>query len=183
MVRFAPIETERLIIRPLRLDDWAAVCERAADPELARFTGASPPHFQARDGFAKRVAEPRPSSAFGTQVIELKATGENIGYCGLDPVSFASGPVAELFYGLSRGHWGNGFALESAAAMVKFGFETMDLDEVLCPIHPRNERSIRVAERLGMEFRQFRLWPDYGMVAVFGLARTDYLGRLANPAV
>ena len=53
-------------------------------------------------------------------------------------------------YSLARAHWGNGFALEAARALIEWAFPTFDLVKVFARADARNERSWRLMERLGM---------------------------------
>lgn len=64
----------------------------------------------------------------------------------LDPPGW---PGFELGWVLAREHWGKGYAIEGARACLDYAFGPLGRDRVISLIRPANERSIRVAERLG----------------------------------
>jgi RimJ/RimL family protein N-acetyltransferase len=55
-----------------------------------------------------------------------------------------------VWYGLSPEHWGRGLATEAAEAMLRFGFEQRELEEIWAGADLDNAASFRVMERLGM---------------------------------
>jgi RimJ/RimL family protein N-acetyltransferase len=59
--------------------------------------------------------------------------------------------VAELGYNLTREHWGEGLTPEAATAVVDWGFDAYNLAKVFATADARNERSLRVMEKLGMQ--------------------------------
>jgi RimJ/RimL family protein N-acetyltransferase len=75
-----------------------------------------------------------------------------VGFVGLNRVSFEAHftPAVEVGWRLAQPFWGNGYATEAAAAAVRFGFEQVDLDEIVSFTTTTNEPSIRVMRRLGM---------------------------------
>ena len=86
----------------------------------------------------------------------------------------ATGPRIEIGWRLSRAAWGYGYAPEAAARILHHAFETLDLSEVVAEIDARNERSIRVAERIGM--RRTHPAPQRFAVA-YRLAAADFARR------
>jgi len=101
-------------------------------------------HFQAaiaRDGF-------------GLYAAELRATGEFIGFIGLQTMDFAipgvAQPAVEIAWRLARAHWGKGLATEGARAMAQHAFDELRLKEIVAITVPANVRSRRVMEKLGM---------------------------------
>lgn len=63
----------------------------------------------------------------------------------------------DLGYRLFPNYWGKGYATEAARAIVQFGFETLELDEIVALVAEKNERSERVLEKLGMRFAGERI--------------------------
>jgi RimJ/RimL family protein N-acetyltransferase len=79
--------------------------------------------------------------------VEAKATAGLLGMLGFaDPAGW---PGFELAWTLARRFWGNGYATEGARAALAYAFTVLDKDRVISLIHPDNQPSIRVAERLG----------------------------------
>jgi ribosomal-protein-alanine N-acetyltransferase len=175
MKPFAAIETERLLIRPLRLEDWPEVYSRASDPEVVRFTGEVLSREEAKRLLQKRIDEQFAKAPLGGRAIVLKESGLNIGYCGLDHLPHSTEQQIELFYGLTRRFWGHGFATEAAAAMLKHGFCDLNLKGIVSAVHPDNLRSIKVAENVGLIYRKKIDWPAQGKVNLYGLSIEEYI--------
>ena len=88
-----------------------------------------------------------------TCAVDHKADHELIGWCGLGPLEFDPS-VIELFYGFSTDYWGNGYATEAAQAMLRYGFDTIGLSEIVAVHAPENVASQKVISKLGMVYRK-----------------------------
>ena len=143
------LETPRLRLRPYAPSDAADVFAMFSDPEVMRYWSSAPwtDLQQAHDFLARDAA----SIAEGTSArlgIVRKEDGALIGNCTL--FSFdRQCRRAETGYVLSRAAWGHGYANEAVAALLDWGFETLDLNRVEADIDPRNAPSARALERLG----------------------------------
>jgi RimJ/RimL family protein N-acetyltransferase len=147
------IATGRLILRAWKDDDLAPFAAMNADPAVREFF----PRLLTRDesdASARRLQLKIEQRGFGLFAAELRATGEFIGFIGLDPMDFAipgiAQPAVEIGWRLARAHWGNGLATEGAQAVVQFGFGTLRLEEIVSITVPANVRSRRVMEKIGM---------------------------------
>ncbi|MFL6194280.1 MAG: GNAT family N-acetyltransferase [Thermoanaerobaculia bacterium] len=150
IVTTAPIlETERLRLRPLRpddLDDYAALY---ADPETLRYLASGEqPWDRGRSwrhlAFALGHWQVAGS---GTWAVERREGGEFAGVVGFwEPEGW---PGFELAWILARRWWGLGYATEGARAALECAFFRWRRDQIISLISPENQRSIRVAERLG----------------------------------
>lgn len=89
----------------------------------------------------------------------------------------------EVGWGLTRGAWGKGYAVEAATATIDWAFEALGWTEVIHCIDPENVRSQRVAERLGSRLlRHARLPEPIAMdVEVWGQTRDEWRTRRAPP--
>jgi len=84
--------------------------------------------------------------------ITFKETGWLMGWCGLQPFE----PIPdkkEIFYGLSPAFWNKGHMTEAAEAVLKYGFETLGLPEVVAGVKPENLASTAVLEKIGFSFQ------------------------------
>jgi len=144
----------RVRLRPFTHDDASAVLVYASDPEVTRYL-----EWDAYDDPKTALAFIRSTHAGAAtwiaRAIVLRATDLVIGGVDLRIVSRRD-RRAELGYGLARSHWGQGYAIEAAGLLLRFGFEHLGLVrvEALCSVE--NERSVRTLERLGMR-REGRL--------------------------
>ena len=149
-VHVPTLETERLLLRAFRssdLDDYAAM---RSDPEVVRYlTGGGPEPWE-RGRSSRHLAfiiGHWQVWGFGTWAVEHKETDEFIGAVGFwEPEGW---PGFELAWTLARPCWGYGYATEAARAALAFAFTTLKREHVISLIHPENQASIRVAERIG----------------------------------
>jgi ribosomal-protein-alanine N-acetyltransferase len=104
------------------------------------------------DEFAAYVRETIDRQGWGLWAVEVTDGPAFIGFVGLNRVNFEEHftPAVEVGWRLARPFWGNGYATEAAAAAVRFGFQQVDLDEIVSFTAASNEPSIRVMRRLGM---------------------------------
>jgi RimJ/RimL family protein N-acetyltransferase len=149
------IETERLRLRPFReadIDDYAALC---ADPEVMRFLSASGEPLGRDDAWRQMAmfAGHWQLRGYGMWALEERGSGRFVGRAGLH---YPEGwPDRELGWALARPFWGQGFATEAGRAALRHAFEDLGWSHVVSLIHPDNERSVRVAQRLGARFDGF----------------------------
>ena len=87
---------------------------------------------------------------YGLWAVEKKESGELIGRIGL--FSPEGWPGIELSWLLAPTHWGKGYATEGAKAALEFGFNQGHSNQLISMIRADNDKSIRVAERIGMQY-------------------------------
>ncbi len=105
---------------------------------------------------------------YGMWAVEERASGVFAGRIGLH---YPEGwPGRELGWALARRFWGRGYAAEGARAALDHAFSSLNWPRVISLIHPDNERSKRLATRLGMAFEQ-RVTVRGTEVEMFSLAR------------
>lgn len=146
---FPPLETKRLLLRPLTGDDLEFVFRHFSDPEVNRYLLDDDPvttREQARaiiDFYLPPAGKP-----FNRWVIARKPDGRPIGTCGYHQWQRRH-RRAEIGYDLEKASWRQGYATEALRAVLRHGFERMDLNRVEAMVHPENTASVRVLERLG----------------------------------
>ncbi|WP_433183812.1 GNAT family N-acetyltransferase [Actinoallomurus sp. CA-150999] len=146
----AELRTDRLVLRRWRASDlepWAAM---NADPEVREHLG-DPLTREQSDASAARFQAELDQRGFGFWAVEVRATGEFIGFTGLDQVE-ADMPFTgvEIGWRLARPAWGHGYASEAARAVLAHGFDALELPEILAVTTATNVRSQAVMRRLGM---------------------------------
>ncbi len=147
------LETERLLLRPWKdedVDPCAALC---ADPDVMRYF----PETWTRDKselLIERCREKTNTDGFCMAPVEDKATGEFLGFVGLNVPTYAAplpfDPCVEIGWRMKRSSWGKGYASEAAREWLRFGFETIGLEEIVAFTIPDNTPSRKVMERIGM---------------------------------
>lgn len=144
----------RVRLRAFRSEDVRDVLAYASDPAVTRHL-----EWDAYDDPALAAAFIRSTHsgppAWYAYAVTARETGALVGGADLRIVS-ARDRRGEIGYGLARAHWGNGYATDAAALLVRFGFDQLGLVRVqaLCAVD--NERSLRTLERIGMR-REGRL--------------------------
>jgi RimJ/RimL family protein N-acetyltransferase len=148
---YATVTTARLILRPWRDEDVPAFAALNADPEVMEHF----PNTLDRAESDTRVEGIRAHFArhgFGLWAVEVPGVAPFIGFVGLSIPTFEAPftPCVEIGWRLARAFWGQGYATEAARAVLKFGFETLCLAEIVSYTVPANRRSRAVMERIGM---------------------------------
>jgi RimJ/RimL family protein N-acetyltransferase len=141
------LETERLILRQWREDDFESYAAICADPEVMRYLGGKPfTRLEAWRHMAFLIGHWQ-LRGYGHWAVEEKATGRVIGRLGfLNPEGW---PGFEVGWTLARDSWGKGYASEGARHALRHAFTEMGRRRVISLIHPENRASIKVAERMG----------------------------------
>jgi RimJ/RimL family protein N-acetyltransferase len=146
------LETQRLILRGFRETDVDALTGIAADPIVRPFlTDGSLP---LREACWRQIAlwvGHWAIRGFGMWAVEERDSGTFVGRIGLwQPEGW---PGTEAGWLLGREWWGRGYAMEAARASMDWGFNHLDVPELLSLILPDNQPSIAVAERIGERYR------------------------------
>jgi RimJ/RimL family protein N-acetyltransferase len=142
--------TPRLEIHPFgqgEADQFLAIW---GDPEVIWWGALKPDDAEKAYGAMLRRIDGMPEGMGWAWLIE-RSTGSLVGDTSLQPAPAEFGGY-EVGWHLVRSHWGKGFATEGTAPLLKHAW-ALGLDEVIATIVPMNLRSVRVAERLGMERR------------------------------
>jgi len=175
----ASLETARLRLRPLRLEDAFQIFEYASDPEVSRFLTWSP-HQTMEDTYAflRRVIEGYMKGILADWGIEEKASGRLIGSGGFVAWN-TDHACGEIGYVLGREAWGQGYATEAARAMLGFGFAALRLNRVEAYCLPGNAASARVLEKIGMRreglLRQARRFKNaFHDLYLYAILRADW---------
>ena len=146
------LETERLVLRRMRLEDASDLFEYASDPEVSLYTTWYP-HQSIDDSreFLTRILSLYENTQLADWGIVHKADAKFIGTCGFaDWSPYHS--RAEIGYAMSRKYWGQGLMTEAARRVIDFGFENMQLNRVDARCMIENIGSARVMEKSGMTY-------------------------------
>ena len=151
------IETERLILRPNRPEDFDAYAAFYAT-DRARLRGGVKTRAQAWIQFAAEIGH-WSLRGYGFWAVENKAAGAYCGQVGLwNPEGWAEPEIGWL---MMEGFEGKGYAHESALRARAYAYNTLGWTRAASCISEGNDRSIRLAERMGATFD--RRFPRDGM--------------------
>ncbi|TMB86365.1 MAG: GNAT family N-acetyltransferase [Chloroflexi bacterium] len=146
----AELSTQRLIMRGWRESDLAPWAAMNADPEVRQYLGPTLTYEQA-SAWALAFQDDLDRHGFGFWALEVRASGEFIGFTGLSRVDEQM-PFSgvELAWRLAVPAWGHGYATEAALAAMEYGFDVMRLPEIVAVTVEANLRSRAVMRRIGM---------------------------------
>ena len=94
---------------------------------------------------------------YGRYAVIEKVSNKLIGICGFIPSVLDDTIYPELSYRFAKAYWGQGLATEAACALRDYARDVLKLKEIISMIEPANVASIRVAEKVGLQFWQHRL--------------------------
>ncbi len=145
------LRTERLYLRRWRATDRPPFAALNADPRVMEHFPA-PLSPEESEALILRIESHFEQHGFGVWAMEITGTVPFAGFIGISIPRFEAHftPRVEIGWRLASAHWGCGYATEGARAVLAFGFEQLGLAEVVSFTVPRNLRSRRVMERLGM---------------------------------
>ena len=147
------VETQRLIIRDWREEDREAFYRMNSDERVMSFFPFRRTRAEA-DAFFDRLSAETAAGATGFAALELRETGECIGFAGLHPddvvPSLPPGAI-EIGWRLLPQFWGKGYATEAAEALLAEGFLHLGLAGIVSYAVWNNDRSTAVMRRIGMK--------------------------------
>jgi RimJ/RimL family protein N-acetyltransferase len=142
------LQTQRLLLRELRAEDFELFAAHLSDPETTTFVGAADRQTAWRI-FACQAGLWLLHGA-GWWIVEQRENGQVVGNVG---AFFREGLGGiEIGWNTYRAFWGQGFASEAAAEAVRYAFEVRGEPGVRAFIAPGNAASVRVALRLGLRY-------------------------------
>ncbi|NTF32399.1 GNAT family N-acetyltransferase [Rhizobium skierniewicense] len=144
--------TSRLLLREWRETDRDLFREINADPKVMEFFPQARSHDES-DVALDRVNGLIRATGYGLYAMELRDTGEPIGFCGIVPVNlediFPLGTM-EIGWRLATRYWGKGYATEAAKSLLAMGFDEKKLPEIVSFAVKDNQRSVAVMKRTGL---------------------------------
>jgi RimJ/RimL family protein N-acetyltransferase len=147
-----PLLTPRLVIRNWEPRDADLFHLINSDERVMEFFPFRRTRAEA-DAFLEVLRGRIEQKGFGFTALELRDTGECIGFCGLyaDSVVPSLPPdTVEIGWRLASQFWGKGYVTEAAERLLEQGFGELGLDEIVSFAVWNNTRSTAVMERLGM---------------------------------
>jgi len=150
--QFLTLQTPRLILRKITIEDAEYIFAYASDPQVTRYT-LWDHHQSIKDTYEylNNIAFKMYRSGKGMKwgIVE-KESGKLIGTCSLHTEAIYR--RAELGYVIAREYWGQGLMTEAAQAAIAFGFHVMHLLRIQAYCAVDNIGSARVLEKSGMQF-------------------------------
>lgn len=143
------IQTDRLIIRPLELDDAPDLFEYMSDPVVTEFAIGYPHQTMAEaEHYVESVLNIYDQNYPSIWGICLKPDPTVISTCGFE-LYFEEHKRAEIGFAFSKSVWGQGIATEAVSTLIKHGFETYNFNRIEAISNPKSIASQRVLEKCG----------------------------------
>lgn len=155
------VETKRLILRHFHIFDEDAMNNVFGNSEVMYFGSGVQTQQWVRDWLGECLQNYQ-KLGFGPWAVVEKARREVIGYSGLFYFPDVAGrPEIEIGYRLARPFWGYGYATEAVRAIRDYSFDILCLPRLIALIDPENVASIRVAEKVGMQYEGEAMFDGY----------------------
>jgi len=141
------IDTERLLLRPCRMEDASALTNLMT-PEISQWVAAWPTPLLKQDTqtILRNTIEAMQQGAVFATVVVCKDSGNIIGWCKLD----LADDCAELGYWIGTTFQGRGFATELSQGAISFAFDQMGVTSVRAGAQEANTTSLALLAKLGM---------------------------------
>ena len=166
------IETDRLFLRKFQKGDGTHFFQMNADPEVIKYTGdVAFNDLQEANTFIENY-DAYEKTGIGRWAVIRKSDQEFLGWCGLKYHNKER--VVDIGFRFYRCYWGNGYATESAKAVIEYAFNTLKYLFLVAHAHIDNHASHSVIQKSNMHFvKDF----DYnGLPAkLFQIDNPDYI--------
>jgi RimJ/RimL family protein N-acetyltransferase len=150
------IETPRLILRNWGEADIAPFIRHTNTEKVMRWLGGVQTEAALTEAIRERMMRWQEERGFTFWVVERKADGALLGFCGIKIADTAGSPIEgvhEVGWRLREDVWGQGYAKEAAIAALDHAFEALGAPRVVAITFAQNEASWGLMERLGMTRR------------------------------
>ena len=147
------LETERLFLREMTMDDFDSLYAVLADPEIMQHYPYSFDEERVRS-WIERNMKRYTDDGFGLWAVCLKDTGEMIGDCGLTLQNIDGQMLPEIGYHIRKDQQRKGYAKEAAAAVRDWAFQNTEYPALYSYCKYTNVGSFKTAESIGMHFEK-----------------------------
>ena len=145
------LETERLYLREMTMDDFEALYKVLADPSIMQHYPYTFDEERVR-GWIERNIRRYSDDGFGLWAVCLKDSGEMIGDCGLTLQNIDGSMLPEIGYHIRADQQRKGYAKEAAAAVRDWAFRNTEYPALYSYCKYTNVGSFKTAESIGMHF-------------------------------
>jgi RimJ/RimL family protein N-acetyltransferase len=146
------LETKRVSIKEPALDYLEEAFTLDSDPEVMRFMGGARDIAATRQWMEKNIQH-QEKHGFGFGFVYDKESGVFLGRAGILYLSYdETQPDIEVACRLHKIFWGKGYGVEIVRALLKWSFEHLSVDRVIATVHPKNDRSRGVVNKIGMDY-------------------------------
>ena len=145
------LETERLILRQWKDEDYPLFAEMNSDDEVMKYFPEKL-NVKESNNFADKLKKLISERGWGLWALEIKQSKQFVGFTGLHYVNsvLPFSPALEIGWRLNKQFWSRGYATEAALCSLQFAFNTLNVSEIVSLTSVINEKSQSVMKRLNM---------------------------------
>ncbi len=144
-------QSSRLYFREFNENDVQLLLELNSNPNVIKYVHKASPTIENSTATLQNIILPQYKLyGFGRWAVHLKSNNEFIGWCGLKYLKEAD--EIDLGYRFKEDYWGKGYGYEAAKTTIDYGFNTLKLNKIFARALPQNIASIRIMEKLGMQY-------------------------------
>ncbi|WP_299112703.1 GNAT family N-acetyltransferase [uncultured Winogradskyella sp.] len=150
----ALIETNRLFLRPVTIDDTLDFFEMDSNPKVHMYLGNNPvTSIEQSKAWIKDILEQYEDFGIGRLAMVKKDTNEFVGWSGLkfERQVRKAFDYYDLGYRLKEQFWGNGYATEAAIASLNYGFKDLKFNEICAAAEVGHIASNHILKKIGMQ--------------------------------
>ncbi len=143
------IETERLYLRPFKIEDARRLFDIYRGPDVLRYISEKPPQTIADVlNHLSDLMSPYPKCGF--RAMFDKETKELVGRCGIVPRAINGTTQYSIAYLVAREFWSRGYATEAAAKTLEADLPRLKLQRIIAVVNPDDKAAQSVAKKLGL---------------------------------
>ncbi len=158
------IETPRLVLREIRMEDTEGLFRLDSDPLVHKYLGNQPiGKIEEAEQVVNIIREQYENNGIGRWATIEKVSGAFIGWSGLKFIREEDNGHSNFYdvgYRLIPEFWGKGYATEACRAALDFGFNNFDMEKIVGTANELNAASIRVLSKCGLEYKNQFMWQD-----------------------
>jgi RimJ/RimL family protein N-acetyltransferase len=147
------LETDRLYLRELTLEDVKRLHEILSDPITMQFW-PKPFDLEGATRWVERSIQAYRDLGFGRYGVILKSSGNLIGDCGFMRTEVNGREENDLGYILDKKYWNQGLATEAAKACLRYGLDHLKMNRIVASMETKHLASKAVAGRIGLRVEQ-----------------------------
>ena len=167
------LETQRLILRPITQEDFAAWKEILGDPEtMAHYP--KPYDDRGVQRWIDWTLKNYETCGFGLWALILKENGQFLGDCGITMQNINGKTVPEIGYHLHKAYWRRGLGSEAALRCMQYAFEDLSMPAVYSYMTSSNAASWGVAVKNGMTLVEEYVDPLDGPHRVYRMTKEEW---------
>lgn len=169
------LQTSRFLLRPFSIEDAQNLFDLDMDPRVHRYLGNHTVEtLDQSQKILEDILQQYDRNGIGRWVIQDKETGSFIGWSGLKlEHEDGIGSYFDIGYRLKPEFWGQGIGMETANKWLKYGFEELELPEIVGVAHIGNQASNKILRKIGLKYRKHHYWEDM-MCNWYSLTAEEY---------